>query len=41
MYENGSFYAVNGKALTAAEKLGKERYPTAHEIDIPNILAQF
>jgi|GEM_PF-3304178 len=41
IYEDGIFYAVNGKALTAAEKLGKERYPTAHEVDIPKVLAQF
>lgn len=41
IYENGEFFAINGKALTAAERMEMERYPEANSLDIPAILSQF
>jgi len=44
--EDFKFYAVNGKALTALEKLSRYpdefmKQPQAHKIDIPKVLAAF
>jgi hypothetical protein len=41
IYENDTFFAVNGKALNAAEKMRKELYPEANTVDIPGALSQF
>ena len=41
IYEDETFFAINGKALTVAEKIGRPRYPNANNVDIPEVLEQF